>query len=64
LSAEGTPRCTPHRRRLRAHRPLLPAAARPADHNATKHNYLLLGIAVFQFPFIAWLSRLPGVKQA
>lgn len=26
---------------------------------STRHNYLLLGLAVFQFPFNAWLSRLP-----
>ena len=37
--------------------------ARPPTHivgmESTRHNYLLLGLAVFQFPFIAWLARLP-----
>jgi hypothetical protein len=25
----------------------------------SRHNYLLLGLAIFQFPLNAWLARLP-----
>lgn len=32
---------------------------RGAGHQATRHNYLLLGLAVMQFPFTAWLARVP-----
>ena len=31
-----------------------------AGMESTRHNYLLLGLAVFQFPFNAWLARLPA----
>lgn len=27
-------------------------------------NYLLLGLAIFQFPLNAWLARLPPVRAA
>ncbi|KAH7624272.1 putative Protein YIF1B [Nannochloris sp. 'desiccata'] len=30
------------------------------SHQASRHNYLLLGLATFQFPFLAWLSRVPS----
>lgn len=31
-----------------------------AGMESTRHNYLLLGLAVFQFPLNAWLARLPA----
>jgi protein transport protein YIF1 len=34
--------------------------ARHYAGEASRHNYLLLGLALFQFPFNAWLARLPG----
>lgn len=30
----------------------------------TRHNYLLLGLALFQFPLNAWLARLPPLPAA
>ncbi|KAL4448647.1 hypothetical protein ABPG75_005866 [Micractinium tetrahymenae] len=32
--------------------------------NYTSMNYLLLGLAIFQFPLNAWLARLPPVRAA
>ncbi|GAB4817101.1 hypothetical protein N2152v2_004147 [Parachlorella kessleri] len=34
--------------------------ARHYSLESTTHNYLLLGLAVLQFPFNAWLARLPA----
>lgn len=31
-----------------------------AGHQAVRHNYLLLGLALFQFPYLAWLAWLPS----
>ncbi|KDD76261.1 hypothetical protein H632_c294p2 [Helicosporidium sp. ATCC 50920] len=33
--------------------------ARQVDPHRRRHNYLLLALALVQFPCIAWLSRLP-----
>ena len=43
-----------------AHRapPCLPTPTAGID--STRHNYLLLGLAIFQFPLNAWLARLPA----
>ena len=31
------------------------------SHQASRHNYLLLGLATFQFAYLAWLARGPKV---
>ena len=32
--------------------------------DSTRHNYLLLGLAIFQFPLNAWLARVPPLPAA
>lgn len=47
------------------HRPCPPPSpAAPAGIDSTRHNYLLLGLAIFQFPLNAWLARLPPLPPA
>ncbi len=36
----------------------------PAGIDSMRHNYLLLGLAIFQFPLNAWLARLPPLPAA
>lgn len=38
--------------------------ARTYSIDSTRHNYLLLGLAIFQFPLNAWLARLPPISAA
>jgi hypothetical protein len=33
--------------------------ARQYSIDSTRHNYLLLTLCIFEFPFIWWLTRLP-----
>ncbi|KAL4424655.1 hypothetical protein ABPG77_002273 [Micractinium sp. CCAP 211/92] len=40
------------------------AESRAVSINYTTMNYLLLGLAIFQFPLNAWLARLPPVRAA
>ena len=35
-----------------------------AGIDSTRHNYLLLGLALFQFPLNAWLARVPPLPAA
>lgn len=45
-------------------RPHCPCALPPAGIDSTRHNYLLLGLAILQFPLNAWLARLPAGAAA
>lgn len=38
--------------------------ARTYSIDSTRHNYLLLGLAIFQFPLNAWLARVPPLPAA
>lgn len=42
----------------------LPSRPAPVGIDSTRHNYLLLGLAIFQFPLNAWLARVPPLPPA
>lgn len=63
-------RCSPRNRNQQSPTPAgalpcpCPSPPHPAGIDSSRHNYLLLGLAIFQFPLNAWLARLPPVPPA